>query len=276
MRPGSVPFRRAAVVVGGLALVACQREAAPEPTPAPAAPAARPAPPAMPPAPPVLGRAEVLEAVDAAASAQAAGSATASDSLVGRRFVLRQAFGCQGPSRENDSSVAGLPAWSWRGDGKAIELRLSPAEWLDSPLIGGPGVWEAVEGFWLSRPWMRAEGCPASGSPGTKPLPAPSTPAEQTVGLAAVFKAGGSRLARRMGRDYVFTVRGQDGEPPPVPVGGYRLVIEGRFAGFPDGGAIRCRASSPDHRPVCIVAAEVDRVAFENAGGEVLGEWRPG
>ena len=65
-------------------------------------------------------------------------------------------------------------------------------------------------------------------------------------------------------------------QPPPAPTGGYRLILEGRMSAFADGRAIRCRASSPDQRPVCIGAVQLDRVAFEDAGGAVLSEWRPG
>ena len=58
---------------------------------------------------------------------------------------------------------------------------------------------------------------------------------------------------------------------------GYRVVLEGRFASFPDGRAIRCRAASIDQRPVCIAAVQLDRVAFEDgSSGTVLSEWRPG
>ena len=56
---------------------------------------------------------------------------------------------------------------------------------------------------------------------------------------------------------------------------GYRLVLEGRFAAFPDGRSIHCRAETPDQRPLCIAAAQLDRVAFEDADtGSVISEWR--
>jgi hypothetical protein len=94
------------------------------------------------------------------------------------------------------------------------------------------------------------------------------------MGLAAVFEADGSRLGRRNGRAYSFGVRGENDQPAAVPPGGYRLVLEGRMAAFSDGRAIRCRAASPDQRPVCIGAVRLDRVAFEDAQGAVLSEWR--
>jgi hypothetical protein len=96
------------------------------------------------------------------------------------------------------------------------------------------------------------------------------------VGIAAVFEAGGSRIGRRNGRAYTFTVRSQNGEVLTPPAGGYRLLLEGRVVGFLGGRAIRCRAPGPDHRPVCVTAVQLDKVAFEDATGGVISEWRPG
>ena len=96
------------------------------------------------------------------------------------------------------------------------------------------------------------------------------------MGLASVFEADGSRLGRRNGRAYEHTVRGVDDQPAVAPVQGYRLVLEGRLAAFPEGRSIRCRGSGPDQRPVCIAAVQIDRVAFEDAAGALLSEWRGG
>jgi hypothetical protein len=97
------------------------------------------------------------------------------------------------------------------------------------------------------------------------------------VGLAAVFTSEDSRVGRRDGRAYAFTIRPTGDTPLAAPAAGYRVVLEGRLTSFPDGRAIRCRASSPDQRPVCIAAMRLDRVAFTNADSSVLlSEWRPG
>ena len=48
------------------------------------------------------------------------------------------------------------------------------------------------------------------------------------------------------------------------------------MAAFADGRAVRCRAAGPDQRPICIGAVQLDRVAFEDAQGAVLSEWRGG
>lgn len=272
-----------------LSLSACERrEPAAAPPPEPAAPATPTV--VMGPAR-QIDRAELLAAVDVAASASARGqSPGGDDTLVGRRLVIRQAFGCS----PGDMQAAGAGATGGEGlaraafgrDRKTLQLSLAPADWTEAPLTAGGGeTWESVEGFWLPRPWIRTDECPAA------PSPAPAQPVEgevpaaqpvlaqpasaQTVGLAAVFETGGSRLSRRNGRAYAFTVRGEDDLPVAPPPGGYRLVLEGRAIAFPNGRAIRCLSASVDQRPVCVVAAQVDRVAFEDAAGKTLSEWRP-
>lgn len=278
----TAPFRRSVValaasglVLTALVLAGCQpRETR---TPVDAAPVKTETPKVTVGPPPALDRAALLQAMDVAASAYAAGQAPGGASLAGRRFALKQAFGCIGPTppRGEDAAGDGLGHWSWGEQRKSMELRLAPGDWSESPLIaGGADSWEAAEGFWLARPWLRADGCP--GVEGDPLASGPAAPSPQTAGLAAVFEEGGSRLGRRNGRAYSFVVRGEGDQPPPAPTGGYRLVLEGRLTAFADGNAIRCRASSPEQRPVCIAAAQVDRVAFEDASGAVLSEWRPG
>jgi hypothetical protein len=281
MRLRLPPSGLVALAAGGLLLASCERRPVEPPARAPAAPAAE-APPAAPPAA-ALNRADLLDALQAAAAAYAAGRPGAQETLVGRRFVVRQAFGCQGPLTDG---AAGLARWTWSKDGRAIEVSLSPVDWSRHPVFAGTSPpWEAVEGFWLARPWLRDEGCPArpaaaapaaeAPDPAATPPPPPDIPSPQTAGVAAVFEHGGSRVGRRDGKPFAFTLR-PDSSPPAPPAQGYRLVLEGRLTAFPDGRAIRCAASSPDVRPVCIAAAEVDRVAFEDADGKLLREWRPG
>lgn len=276
-----------ALAASTLVLSACQgREETPT---APAPPSAETPTPVVAVGPaPTLDRAGLLQAMDVAASAFAAGKDPGGASLAGRRFVVRQAFGCAGPtptdaapvSRTNEASGDGLAAWSWGARRQSLRLSLAPADWSESPLLaGGADGWEAAEGFWLPRPWLRQDGCPgALAAPATndsEPDPLTGVVSPQTVGLAAVFDEGGSRLGRRNGRAYDFIVRGAGDQPPIAPNGGYRLVLEGRMAAFADGRAIKCRADSPDQRPVCIGAVQLDRVAFEDAAGQMLSEWRP-
>ena len=253
-----------------LALAACQRE--PQPTPAPAAKSEPPPVVTVAPAP-VLDRAGLLEATDIAASAFAAGREVGGASLAGRRFVVRQAFGCGEPDEAAETAADGLATVAWAKDRRTLKFSLAPADWLQSGLIGrdDSGL-EAVEGFWLERPWLRTEACPAI-APGASPS---SQASPQTSGLAAVFKPNGARTGRRNGRAYEFTLRGEDGQPPAPSAQGYRLVLEGRMTTFADGRAIHCRTAAPDQRPVCIGAAQFDRVAFEDADGQMLSEWRDG
>jgi hypothetical protein len=258
-----------------LGLAACEREAeapvetpTPAPTPAPITVAATPI---------VLDRTEFLAAIDMAATAYASGSSRSEqDTLVGRRFTIRQVFGCGGPLPASATASDGVAGWSASEDGQTQRLSLVPGNWTETALVAGEEpVWEAAEGIWLTRPWLRADTCPQvrADQPAGGPA-AVSSP--QTVGLAAVFEAEGSRLDRRNGRAYSFTVRGEGDEPPPPHTGGYRLVLEGRFTAFPDGRAIRCRATNVDQRPVCIAAVQLDRVAFEDTDGSVLSDWRTG
>jgi hypothetical protein len=264
-----------AVVSLTLGLAACNREA--EAPVEPAAPAPAPTPITVEAAPIVLDRAGFLAAVDTAVATYASGTAsTGQDSLVGRRFTIRQAFGCGGPVPSTAAVSDGLAGWTASDDGQTQRLMLTPADWTETALVAGEApIWEAVEGVWLSRPWLRTETCPQvnAGQAASGPA-AVSSP--QTVGLAAVFEPEGSRLDRRNGRAYSFTIRGEGDQPPPPHTGGYRLVLEGRFTAFPDGRAIRCRASSVDQRPVCIAAVQLDRVAFEDTDGSVLSDWRTG
>lgn len=263
------------VAAAGLALSACQRPADP---PKPEPPAAKAvAPPTLSLPPPAVDRAELLRALDTASSAYAAGRPDESPALAGRRFVIRQSFGCDGPTSREALPQPGLAAWTVDAKNQTIELTLRPTDWTSwAPSADAESSWEAIEGFWLNRPWLRAEGCPAPrDTSAASPSPPSPLASRQTAGLAAVFEKGGSRSARRDGKPFTHTMRAEDG-PPTAPTGGYRVVLEGRFVAFPAGRAIRCRAENPDERPVCIAAARIDRIAFEDAEGQLLTEWRPG
>ncbi|MDZ4374346.1 MAG: hypothetical protein U1C74_23390 [Phenylobacterium sp.] len=265
------------LLLAGAGLAGCDRPAEPAAPPPEAPQPKAPVAPATPLPPPALSRADLLTAMDAAASDYAAGRTPEGRALAGRRFAIRQSFGCGGPSPPagEDSSGDGVARWSWGTERKTIQIRLRPGNWKESALIEAAAAdLEAAEGFWLTRPWLRADGCP--GLQGDPIAGQTSSPSPETVGLAAVIEPGGSRLGRRSGQAYSFTVRGTGDQPAPAPIGGYRLVLEGRLTNFSDGRAIHCRATSLDQRPVCVAAVLLDRVAFENAQGSTLSEWRPG
>lgn len=278
MLASSKPVRASAFVAAaaGFLLLSCQREAE-SPAPAPAEPTVVEEGPATPVLNPSLDRRAILTAIARAASDYAAGTAPAPDTLAGRSFDISLAFGCDGAqAAPAEGAGDGLGRWSREGDPETIRLSLTPGDWTRSALIAGAGQgsWEAVEGFWIARPWMSADGCPSIRA---DPLGSgPVAPSPQTAGLAAVFEKGGSRLGRRNGRAYTHTVRASGDPPPAAPEGGYRVRMQGRISAFPDGRAIRCRAARPDQRPVCVAAVELDRVAFQTAAGDVLSEWRPG
>ncbi|WP_337185967.1 hypothetical protein [Phenylobacterium sp.] len=266
----------AAFATVGLMLAGCDRGAEPAPPAAPQAQAQAPATPSVPLPPPAVGRGDLLTVMEAAASDHAAGRAPEGQPLAGRRFTVRQAFGCGEPSASSPDDPAGdgIAHWSWGPERRTVDIRLRPADWKDSALVEAAADLEAVEGFWLARPWLRAEGCPDVRVDPVVGQARETSP--QTMGLAAVLEPGGSRLGRRGGRAYSFTVRGIGDQPAPAPIGGYRLVLEGRFTTFSDGRVVHCRAESPDQRPTCVAAAQLDRVAFETAQGVVLSEWRLG
>jgi hypothetical protein len=288
-QPNCIIGRRDAVVAAALslavlALTGCNRKA-PDPvatdvqTETPTT-TSEPAAPAVPAPRPVLTRGDLVSAAGQAASAFAEGKApSTADPLVGRSFAVRVPFGCHGPIPAGGSQAEGdgLAAWTWGPDRKSIELRMTPSEWTGSAMLakaGAPEKWEAVEGFWIPRPWLASETCPAVKADPLQTGASPASP--QTVGLAAAFEAGGSRLGRRNGRAYEHSVRMKGDTPLTPSESGFRMLLEGRVASFPSGRAIECSAPGPDQRPVCIIAIQLDRVAYEDANGSTLSEWHPG
>lgn len=223
---------------------------------------------------PVLTRADLVQEARAAASAYAAGSKPVLNSspMVGRKFIVRIAFGCGGPRVSNPTAQANVeldPATS------TLKLSAQPANWSILPALQDlPSVekTESIEGFWIPRPWVNSEACPEDRE---TPLPATPTPtAAQTVGLARIFKKGGSRVLMRGERPYQFA-RKLPKDGAEILSHTYRLVLEGRLVGFGDRRATQCWEESPDHRPICLYAVEYDRVAFEDANtGKTLADWR--
>ena len=257
------------VVIGAVTLRdALRRPAAPQPAPLPA-----PSPPAKPlvetqplPLPPLnLTRVELITAVNAASAAYAAGEAAppANAALTSRSFQLRLPLGCGGAGEER-------MGWTYDEKAKALRIKALPEAWGEAPWVkalAGDTPFDAAEGFWIARPWSNAETCPTS--PATDPAPEPSP---QTFGLVQLFEPGGSRVARRGGRAYEHVMK--MAEKPQTPPR-LSLVLGGRLAAFKDGQPIRCRGDSPDRRPVCLAAVDIDHVAFEDqATGETLAEWR--
>ena len=221
-----------------------------------------------------INRAELIKEADAIASAYAADvqrPLRGKDPLAGRQFAVRIPFGCDGPQSRGGAAQA---FYEFDPDKRTVRLVARPATWTALPLVqGAPGAdrIEAVQGFWIPRPWSYSDACPPQRD---QPVPAsPTPPAAQTLGLAQLFEAEGSRVALRGDRPYEQVLKLQQNEDLPTAQG-YRLVLEGRFAAFPDGRAARCWSESSDHQPICLYAVHFDRIAFESADGKALAEWR--
>lgn len=278
-----------ALVCAAVGLAQCDREpvqpsVVDAPAPAPSAPQTP------------LGRADIVAALAQAGSAYAGGGPTGTSQMIaGRSFEVKLPFGCAGP---DGSAIEGLARWTWSQDRTSISLTLTPANLTRSPLVvraGQAATWDQVDGYWIARPWLAGDTCPRSAKPAPTGLvsatdaPRPPSvtgppieiltlalpPSPQTAGLAVIQDAEGSRLGRREGEAYNFVVRRSGDQPVKPPADGFRLVLAGRIGSFPDGQPIRCASDHSDRRPVCLAAVELDGVAFEDATGNRLSEWRP-
>ena len=285
---------RAAIVTLAMLplLIQCGRPAGQASDPAPTGQS--PAPSSSSSKPSSLSRASLVAELDRAAAHFASGASTdANPGIAGRTFTLRLPFGCFNETAVGASADPdGLAHWSRSKDGQTIRLPATPANWTRSPLVLPPGAappWDKVDGFWIERPWMTTDACPARRATVVNSVErqtgyasaasaAASTfaPSPQTVGLAVILTNEGSRLGRQEPGGYSIVLRGAGDAPPSPPTDGYRLVLEGRIGTFPDGKAVRCNADSPDRRPTCVIATHLDVVALEDADGARLGEWRPG
>lgn len=236
----------------------------------PIAPA--PTPPLLAAPTPPLSRRELIEVANVAAADYAAGPTNdAAEGLAGRRFVLKMPFGCDGPQVSGGASQA---YYEFDPAKRTVKLVARPGDWTSLPIImSAPhkANMEKIEGFWLPRPWSYSESCPPNRD---MPVPAaPTAAAGQSLGLARVFEAQASRLLRRDGRAYELVRKIPDGDSISQ-ARTYRLVLEGRIAEFASARPISCWAETPEHRPICLIAVEFDRVAFEDSDGKPLAEWR--
>lgn len=217
---------------------------------------------------PDLTRRDLIAAAAAAADAVAAGTPVpaASAGLLGRRFAIRLPFGCEGPQ----PAEAAWASWNVNPDSGALKLSARSELAADDPwlrAIAAVTPFEAVEGFWIRRPWTSAETCP----PPTAGSPAAAEP--ETLALVELFGADASRTRQRGGRPYTATVK-LDGKDASAPHR-YRLLLEGRVEGFSDRQPVHCAQETPGNRPRCAIAVEFTRVAFESmADASIAAEWR--
>lgn len=230
--------------------------------------------PVIPTPPPPLDRAALLAAAARAADAVASGAPLppSNAALIGRSFVLRIAFGC-GEEGQDETEPQSWAGWTFNPKSRALRLTvrstdLADAQWV-KPLAAGI-AFDAVEGFWIQRPWTRADQCTAE--EGALPLAVPNGPARR-LAIAQFYSPEGSRTLRRGGRPYSSTVRLEEGRLPSPQ--GYQLQLEGRLSGFPDGQPVHCLQQNPAFDPRCLIAVEFERVAFVQPGvDDPIVEWR--
>ena len=155
-----------------------------------------------------LSREQLLVAAMQAATDFAAGvdDGNRQKQLANKKFEFRIRFGCEGPS------ASALPALGWSLNEKSgtLKLRATPAlSPKDEPVAHIAGeAFEAVEGFWVRRPWMLTAVCPRAVQPAAAEAEAtaPEQPTtsvqdsrqpEQLVGIAQFFTATAPRTMRR-------------------------------------------------------------------------------
>lgn len=267
-------------VIAVLLVVIGVQFAARKPPPAvstpPASPAAVPEdkpPLIIPAAPPTLRRGDLIAAAAEASAAFAEGRMVSEDRRLapGRRFQLVIPFACRGLGAAADSDPATATVDRAK---RTLTLAAAPQDWAEQPwlkAILGDALPEAVEGFWVPRPWITGEACPAVAIPAqTDPTPAPAPP---TLGLVQVFYADASRVGQRGSRPYRVVRKLSEDEAAAAPET-YRLVLSGRIAAISDNHAVRCFSAGVDVRPTCVIGVELDKVRFEDAaGGQALAEW---
>jgi hypothetical protein len=248
------------------------------PTPPPAAP--EPAPPVQPAPPPpptvrLLGRADLIALGNAAADSMASGTALPElvEAAAGKRFEIGLPFGCDGPAAEGSDAPM---RWRYDSDSPTLRVHVMPtvwpvSDWWETP----PAGVEALEGFWIARPWSSSESCVAAGESAMPRGIAPVTLPGQTLGLAQPATDETPRQQGRGDRPYEAVVRLA---PDAVRLdAGLRLRLRGRIVRFPADAAVRCRQpGGSEQRPVCLVAVSLDEVAIENpATRETLATWSP-
>lgn len=258
-------------------LVASCRDEAPAKSAEPK-PVAKPTRPALPAPEPVLARAGLLDAVGLAASAAAAGTDDRSVQrpLDGRQFEIAIRFGCEGPATGPEQAALGWTADQEKG---ALRIWATPTVALSDPLVtalGGEAA-EAVEGFWIPRPWLRDAQCPVLRQPAASGEDAASsTPRAQgqRIGIAQYFTEEDPRIGRRKARAYDAVV--PIGEGASGVAQGLTLVLSGRLRAR-NGRVVHCLANDPDRPPDCVVSAEFDRVqVLRPPTGEQIAEWTRG
>ena len=237
----------------------------------PAAPPAA-APPNLPSVAEPLSRRDLLLAVAEAASDHGAGIADPDRqrALDGQPFSVALRF-CPG-----DETAAFRS--SFDEEEGVLRLEVRPDLSADSLPAGAidPARFEAVEGFWLHRPWLLDPACPVRAvesqpavAAARPPAPAGEARPSPSVGIAQFLDSSSQRSRRRGERAYQLTRKlAQDEVAGPVD-----LLLEGRVSALPGGRTIVCAGGSTVTPPSCIVSVRLDRVSLRRPDGAVLAEW---
>lgn len=264
----------AAITLGGAGFL-LGRATAPQPPP-PLAPTAAATPVPIPTAEPdrMLGRADLIALATSATDALSTGAEGPEDAreALDRRFELVLPFGCDGPAEDGSTS-----ALRWRYDDQAEVLRIhaAPDSWsaADWGLAEDAGI-EAVEGFWVARPWSSGNNCPIRSGRAMATGMDPITLPGQTLAVAQFFTREARRSALRDGRPFeaVLRVPREDFDGSR----GFRLRLTGRIDQAPGStGPLLCvQPGGMDQRPICAVAVTLDEVRIENpVNSGVLATW---
>lgn len=264
----------AALVVGGAGFLLGRGTTERTPPVVAPTPVAKPSPEPEPePSRGILGRADLIALAATAADTAAGGRdpATERGVIEGRRFELRLPFGCNGPASEDSGATM---RWRYDAADEALRVHVAPVAWTaeDWWSHDAPSDIDAIEGFWITRPWTSSEACPSGGdrpaAVGAEPVTLPG----QTLAIGRIFSAEGARGGRRDGEAYSAVVRIPEDELDASD--GFRLRVRGRIARTPDG-PVRCRQpAGAEQRPICLIGVVMDEVAIENpANGETLATW---
>lgn len=240
--------------------------------------------PALPVAEKPLDREALLLAVAQTASNVALGreDREAQRMLDGKPFELRLRFGC---ANDDDQSRT----WSYDEKRRNLSVRIAPEINGSDRVVQalGESGYEAVEGFWVRRPWQLDADCSAPSAPVTEsPSPSPSPASSSTasavpptpimpiynIGLAQFYTAADSRTHRRESRAYSASKILNEKTSPSSR--GYDLVIAGRLRKLSSGAVIACRNRGSAVPPDCIVSVQIDKVVIRDpADGASIAEW---
>lgn len=237
---------------------------------------AQPAP--LPVAEPPLNREALLLAAMRAASAYAAGSGDSNvqRGLDGKRFEMRVRFGCPDEEPKGDAAYQA----TYDPVERRLTLSAAPDVRRDDPSLVGisDDQVEALEGFWVRRPWLLTAACPVPPitTGGDEPPAEPDAKASEQLGsriaIAQFFTAADPRTRRRDERPYRYTARLTEGEQPSAA--GYDMVVSGRLRRLPNGRVVTCSAPAVDVAPTCIISVIVDHVSMSRVDtGAILAEW---